>query len=1786
MSSLAVNLNCIAFAIGITTARPKRNLPNLDNEIASKMTFWSQSYSLFVKNVILFSRNRRFFLSFLLFPVLNAVFLTYIWQSLDQNNASINITTNTNGSVMRQFEPKLLNPIWPFENSTLAFVTTESNESQQSIENVMMAIHESLSEYPFVALMKFDSLKSLDSFAKKNPTLWAAVVWESLNTSNIKYALRLRVNEGPPVAEDSNFMPSNCIIDYTLCYSTKYVDSGLLWFQKSVDNAIVKEVLKNRPNLGVERVDWVGIEQFLSARQFIHVPPAKEPSGSRYLIIFMGTSGITSLLFVLVPWVMDEKEKKVRFYKEAIFYRNDNDPPAQIRELMFLQGLKPISWHFSWDFTIAFLTLIPSIVITLLFTNPSSFLPFAPFLTFLIFLIICHLANSAFSTVLSIILSKARTATIIASLYSAIGPIVIVLIEGLKPDIFEKNSMLLMLLTVVFYPLGIGYIYKAESTGNLGKGFRLIELFKRSGNGFPALIRKTKATPNNRTSSQTNVLSASDIQPDPVGLDVLVDIKNIGKVYDELVALDNVSMKMYQGEIFALLGANGAGKTTLLNILTGITPPTTGDALICSNSITTNIDEVRQQVGVVLQQDVVIPTLDIYEHVWVWAKLKGVICGMFPRRGVWGNEVIDDAIEEVEMSEKVGVDAVKLSGGEKRKLNIAMAVVGKPKIVILDEPSSGLDPGARRHLWTILSQNKSNRLVIFTTHQMDEADFLADRKAIIQHGRLKCIGTSIFLKSLFNLNYVLEITFSQSEHTRQHITNTVKQYAKDAVEKGFTHNADSTALLKFDLGNENSASFGDLFEALENSKFIEEFGVFMPNLEEVFLKTVKDDNELENSHQTALTNELANESNSTWEQLPQSSTFQNLFVLTKFYIINQFRNWGSVFQLVFGPSISWTFLVLYLLFISKFMITAEKLPNVSTQLGYLSFSQSPKYYKDLSAVFGSDPELNLYPSLRLPEIDFETVNLEPGYNRPINFTRINDPVHRYLNYTFVDGRLGGFAISLNRDVQRKTAFVRTIGYSNVTYTHAPSMLMNLMSNSLMRTLVGDNHPNIEAGYSTLPLVTEERPIDEADKYQWMLVLSIFAAIEIPMLLCYTNLFFVTGDYIRERNLGLELQLILNGVSPVILGIAAFLNKAFTVTIGALAVSCSLYLAPKFLFGVSLTLLDGEWVPLVVLTHVLFGFSTTSMGIFLSLFFKTPEGPRTLTPLIFPTMILLPGLAIFRYNIHNLMSILNPLYPPFGILGMLILTQILELADFKVTSKEEITSNLWKEFGVSWLRGAQYLSSVQRMRTGNATEPPSFWENESFGPVVPLVAMVFHTVLFLTIVIVFPNPATKVGNWFAKLWEPKIPSGEKKRDSGDGSEEEQPLLRDNVANEESEDEDVKHEKERIMGGESAEDFQVRDVYKVFRVNKGANRKAEEGMNTDDEELDAERRTSRSGCWGRTKDAEDEKSKQERNLKIAVGGVSFGFSRGKIFALLGPNGAGKSTVISMMVGQIPPTKGEIQLRKQYSPTDTTFREILGYCSQNDVLWPKMTILEHIELMSQLRFVNSERLQSQVLKLVRDLGVDEFKDVWTERLSGGNKRKVVYALAVSGEREIIILDEPSTGLDPNSRKLLWNSIKSEENRMTLLTSHSLEEIDALSSNISIMINGKLKCIGTSQHLKSRFGQHFILELVIPRQNGNSDSSKYDKLVQTKFSNALRSDSFDAVYRWNILVTDVKATLPNGEPSTYHVEEQFRSKISLSKVFRWLENLKLSGDIEGYSFAQPTLEQVFLKIAKNQKE
>ncbi|KAG2382160.1 hypothetical protein C9374_005362 [Naegleria lovaniensis] len=348
---------------------------------------------------------------------------------------------------------------------------------------------------------------------------------------------------------------------------------------------------------------------------------------------------------------------------------------------------------------------------------------------------------------------------------------------------------------------------------------------------------------------------------------------NLEKTYGMNRAVKGTCLTIGKSECFGLLGMNGAGKSTTISMLSGMFGPSGGTAFVYGKDIRHDMNDIHQIMGLTAQFDILYPDLTCEEHLLFYSRLKGL-------KLKYEKEHVQSLLRQVGLDNetlktKWSPNSSALSGGMKRRLSIAISLVADPKIILLDEPTTGLDPLSKRHLWNIILNQKKNRTVILTTHSMEEADVLCDRITIMSKGSFKCLGPGLRLKNKFGDGFLLSVSYGaeQQQRAEQYVYDYVPEAVKDLTLSGTTifkipsfsssgsknTNSQQTietsvedvelthqATPKQQMEARETRSIAGLFKHMERGKAengIKEWALNQCSLEQVFLNIVQKDSE-------------------------------------------------------------------------------------------------------------------------------------------------------------------------------------------------------------------------------------------------------------------------------------------------------------------------------------------------------------------------------------------------------------------------------------------------------------------------------------------------------------------------------------------------------------------------------------------------------------------------------------------------------------------------------------------------------------------------------------------------------------------------------------------------------------------------------------------------------------------------------------------------------------------------------------------------------------------------------
>uniref|UniRef100_A0A8C8A4V0 ABC transporter domain-containing protein n=1 Tax=Oryzias sinensis TaxID=183150 RepID=A0A8C8A4V0_9TELE len=612
----------------------------------------------------------------------------------------------------------------------------------------------------------------------ENDTFWAGIVFENLqpNSSSIppylKYKIRMDVEEVQRTDKVENrlWSPGANANPYE---NLRYIWGGFAYLEDIIDHASIRLQTSTSQPLGV-------YVQQMPYPCYVDDPFLRALAG--FLPLFMTIAWIFSVALI-IKGIVGDKE-------------------SRLKETVRIMGLRGEVYWLTWLLTCLLPMATSSVLLTIVIKYGKVLQYSDPSVVFVFLLVFC-LSTISQCFLISVFFSKANLAAACGGLIYFLLYLPHVLCYAWRDVMGFEAKVGVSLLSCVAFGYGCENLSKFEEQG-VGIQWHNIAMSPEEGQRYTFIVSilmmlldaviywvltwyienvfpgqygiprpwyflftysywfgKTSVPediPDNfKLLKRSSVPNEFLEKPDP-SMKAGVSIRNLVKIYKtgKKVAVDGLSVDFYENQITSFLGHNGAGKTTTMSILTGLFPPTSGTALINGHDIRTDMDSIRKYLGMCPQHNVLFDELTVEEHIYFYGRLKGLNPSELQTE-------MDQMIKDVGLLHK-RKDLVKnLSGGMQRKLSVAIAFVGGSKIVILDEPTAGVDPFARRGIWDLLLKYKKGRTIILSTHHMDEADILGDRIAIISHGKMRCCGSSIFLKKSFGSGYYLTLVRSGTE---------------------------------------------------------------------------------------------------------------------------------------------------------------------------------------------------------------------------------------------------------------------------------------------------------------------------------------------------------------------------------------------------------------------------------------------------------------------------------------------------------------------------------------------------------------------------------------------------------------------------------------------------------------------------------------------------------------------------------------------------------------------------------------------------------------------------------------------------------------------------------------------------------------------------------------------------------------------------------------------------------------------------------------------------------------
>lgn len=1171
----------------------------------------------------------------------------------------------------------------------------------------------------------------------------------------------------------------------------------------------------------------------------------------------------------------------------------------------------------------------------------------------------------------------------------------------------------------------------------------------------------------------------------------VVVLSHVTKDFGQKRALNNLSLSLYKNQITVLLGHNGAGKTTAMSILTGLFPPTSGDMYINGFSVRTDTKKARESVGLCPQHNVLFDELTVDEHLRFFSSIKG--------QSYADTELeIGSLLLKFDLLHKRYVLSKDLSGGMKRKLSMANALIGGSKIVILDEPTAGMDPQARRGVWSILQEARKERTIMLSTHYMEEADVLGDRIAFLAGGTLKCSGSPMFLKKKYETGYKMRVAKADPSTDVENIVDVIHKFLGQS---GCYLETNLRYEFCVNLGFPSAEDLIPLFRHIEEhgkELGISSLGVSVTTMEDVFMKVGQLDGEdgRDDLSEDSYCSYSGEETFPRFQRDIGPSLLMLQFNALFMKRVNSMKRqwWMPLFLFVLPAALCALFC---------YLDASQLMPKPS----------EPDITYTMQSIFGNTQGFINGNNSKTIEYSMKSdgISVDPGPIPNITEYLLEKAAADIINYKQ--------HLMMGVDTEDLTLWCNGEPFHTgaTALVHLQAALLSQATKTNATVVVanrpiGTNQENMF--YHTIGLPNRSRI---------MAVIPI--SISFAFLTCSLVLFPISENISKAKLLQL-----MSGVNRVVFFGASYVFDYILLFMAAVAMLIVFLIYNPV---ESFTTFSDTWISILVII-MLYGYVMIPFSYMVSYIFKKPATGFT-TMLIFTSLsgsvlaliiLMIDFLAVAKNNPFNIsINVLNTwihiltYLPNFGAVWGFMNAHTNGLSkyhcsQFTPLQRTVICLSDYKSLASACCHPC--ASADEGLYCFQHTSPFHFDIRNGIG--FQMVALlVTGTAMNIMLILAESNPQKFV----YVLSEALSWSNIKKRLMP----QKKKTILTRAFSMIGEDGDVIAEKEStnllvesVSGGTGDQALVVHHLTKYFGGLK------------------------------------------------AVDDISFRVHNEECFGLLGVNGAGKTTTFGMLTGDLLLSSGNAYIRNSELKCNLRkFQEHIGYCPQFDALIDTMTGREMLKLYCALRGVPRARIRETVDFMISVVDLRAHADKTTQSYSGGNKRKLSIALALIGNPQVLFLDEPTAGIDPGARRKIWKTLMMAQKSLgsaIVLTSHSMEECEALCNRLCIMVNGHFKCIGSTQHLKSKFGQGFTVLMKL----------KEDNVGEAHICNVM-DDTFPG---GNTLKENHMNTLH------FHITD---TNIRWSEMFEKMEYLKKSFDLEDVVVSDTTLEQIFLTFAKSQR-
>ena len=1241
--------------------------------------------------------------------------------------------------------------------------------------------------------------------------------------------------------------------------------------------------------------------------------------------------------------------------------------------------------------------------------------------------------------------------------------------------------------------------------------------------------------------------------------DDVLKIRNILKIFgDGKVAVDGVNLNFYKDEIFALLGHNGAGKTTLISMLTGLYEATQGTALYEGVNIldSMNMELFREKLGICPQHDILFQDLNIREHLEMFSIFKGVESNNVE------NEV-NKTLHDFQLEEIQYMLAKNLSAGQRRKLSISISLIGGSKVIFLDEPSSGMDITSRRNLWEILKRQTDGKIIILTTHYMEEASVLGKRIGIINLGKMKCIGSPLFLIEKYGRFMSLNVT-KEEDCDSGKIIEFMKSNCENIEYEALSEEIMFRIPIKSESGekrkNFDLKSFFTKFDQNIKKLQIKSYSVSMPTLEDVFLNVAAEDNnnsKSEEEKEQAKENDKILYNSNLREDYTKKSKFVNDFkICFKRRFLITIRDVKGFLMEILCPIV----LTLFGLLLSKIEIGYKSGPVE------VSFEEINKQ-NILYSTYRTSINLNDYMLTGLEGVYSTKIE---GFDNTI-YSPEKLAIRKYIEKIY----------EIEKDTEDSSQKEVDMASDDYVSYFGSLFMLNEDNDAKKYTFVMILNARLSQAIPIYSYYFLKKIIEKACGHE---VKITYTHYPLPM----------THDLSETKSFGGRIAIVL------FLAIALALIPANFITLFVKERANN----SKHLMRISGINITSYWIVNYIFELVKYYFTAGICLLLLYLFDTYKDYLYIVYITLGPSLISSTYCLTYFFNnesdAQNIVILVNYL---FGYLGSIIVSVLRGMNSAKTAAK--VIEYIFGVIPIFTFDFA-FILLINPMAIYIADYPDEFYlfkGDEMIKKFNLMLSMVIYSAVegvLYTLLHIFIE---------SRVYSFKIATNNKLETDINDS---QVIKEINKVNNieikaDSDNELIKIENIGPIGSTDAL-TEIKDDFYAVKVQNL-------------------RKIYTSGCCG-----------SPENDIVAIKNLNFAIKPGECFGLLGLNGAGKTTTFKCITQELGQNNGRIYVNNQdISGHFSELNELFGYCPQFDAIFELLSVYENLEFYASIKGIKSDSIDLLVNAMIKEMALDEFTNKIAGRLSGGNKRKLAVAISMLCNPPIILLDEPSTGMDPEARRFMWSVIHKMSTKgrksSVIMTTHSMDEAETLCKRMGIMVNGEFVCMGKANQIKDKYGFGYEANVrikplneqqkkeIFEKNNFNKNTmvtkenikeilktmhkeDYLDELKEGRLGERLMREldlngntNIETLLNWIFFVENAIKFIIKGKQYfdeiiiSEHIENNFLFKMkkehsdkSIGFFFGLFEESKESCFVTEYSIQKTSLEQIFNKFAANQ--